>query len=105
MALVPESEDESKMLFWWISAYTQSDTYVMWPCYAPSHDRGWWMNVLILLVYRFADRIVKIYPSNGTGNLVETPKYKVGFLKSHKAESSKKCHDSVCSPHKTPGAF
>jgi hypothetical protein len=29
MALVPESEVESKMLFWWISAYTQSDTYVV----------------------------------------------------------------------------
>lgn len=38
--LVPESEAESKMLFWWISAYTQSDTYVTCPCYAPSHDRG-----------------------------------------------------------------
>lgn len=28
MALVPESEAESKMLFWCISAYTQSDAYV-----------------------------------------------------------------------------
>ena len=63
------------------------------------------MNVLTLLVYRFADRIVKIYPSNGTVSLVETPKRKVGFLRFHKAESGKKCHDSVCSPYKIPGTF
>jgi hypothetical protein len=31
MALVPESEAVSKMLFWCISAYTQSDSYVTCP--------------------------------------------------------------------------
>ena len=36
-------------------------------------------------------------------SLGEIPKRKVVFLKSHKAESSKKCHGSVCSPYKHPG--
>jgi len=56
------------------------------------------MKVLTLLVYQFADRTVKIYPSKDTVSLGEIPKRKVVFLKSHKAESSKKCHGSLCSP-------
>jgi hypothetical protein len=63
------------------------------------------MKVLTLLVYQFADRTVKIYPSKDTVSLGEIPKRKVVFLKSHKAESSKKCHGSLCSPYKTPVTF